>query len=177
MTRVGKPTGLVRYSSRAALEGEPPRRLRPRVVLYPAALAIMLGGFFFTLGTKPPADVTVLRGRGEPYVIEPDGQIANQLRVKITNRTSTDQVYRVSIDGVDSAAVIAPDNPMPLAAGQTAVMALFVMLPQSAFRHGGRDIAVRVADGIAYNGTVPYRLVGPEREHESPEHPDEGDKR
>ena len=177
MERVGKPKGLVRYSSQAALQGEPPRRLRPRVVLYPTALAIMLGGFFFTLGTKPPADVTVLRGRGEPYVIEPDGRIANQLRVKITNRTDIAQVYQVSIDGVDSVALIAPDNPMHLAAGQTAVMALFVMLPQSAFRDGGRDIAVRVADGIGYKGTVPYRLVGPEREHDGPEHPDNGDKR
>ncbi len=162
MARVGKPKGLVRYSSQATLDGEKPRRLRPRVVLYPGALAIMLGGFIFTLGTKPAADITVLRGLGAPYVVEPDGRIANQLRVKITNRSNADQVYRVRIDGADSTSMIAPDNPMSVASGQTAAMALFVMLPQSAFTAGGRDIAVHVTDGAGFDSAVPYHLVGPE---------------
>ncbi len=162
MARVGKPPGLVRYSSQAALEGAPVRKLRPRVVLYPLALAVTVGGFAVTLGTKAPADVTVLRGLGEPYVIEPDGRIANQLRVKITNRSDADRRYRVTIDGVDAGALIAPDDPLPVGAGQTAAMALFVMLPPSAFRAGERNIVVRVSDGAGYTGTVPYRLVGPE---------------
>jgi polyferredoxin len=177
MDRVGKPRGLIRYSSQAALQGATVRKLRPRVVLYPTALAITLGGFLFALGTRAPADITVLRGRGEPYVIEPDGRVANQLRVKITNRSSVDHVYHVSIDGADAGAMIAPDNPMRVEAGQTAAMAMFVMLPADAFHDGGRNITVRVADGSGYTGAVPYRLVGPERDHDTPEHSNDGDKR
>ncbi|MDE3152068.1 MAG: cytochrome c oxidase accessory protein CcoG [Gemmatimonadota bacterium] len=171
MDRVGKPRGLIRYSSRAALEGERVRRLRPRVVLYPLALAIALGGLAYTLATRAPADVTVLRGLGEPYVIEPDGHVANQLRVKITNRAGGDRVYRVSIEGAPGSDVIAPDNPMPVAAGQTGTMTLFVMLAPSAFHDGERDITVRISDGAAFSQGVPYRLVGPESdEHDDQQH-------
>ncbi len=172
MARVGRPPGLIRYSSQAALAGERVRKLRPRVVLYPAALAIALGGFFFTLGTKQPADVTVLRGLGEPYVVEPDGRVANQLRVKITNRSNTDHVYHVGIDGLADSAVIAPDNPMALAAGATGTMTMFVLVPAAGFHDGERRVTVRVTDGERFSEGLPYRLVGPEQEaheHESPQ--------
>ncbi len=106
--------------------------------------------------------MTVLRGLGEPYVIEPDGQVANQLRVKITNRADADHVYRVTVEGAEQGSVIAPDNPMTVSAGQTAMMALFVMLPRSAFHGGERAITVRVSDGQRFTEDVPYRLVGPE---------------
>ena len=120
--------------------------------------------------------MTVLRGLGEPYVIEPDGQVANQLRVKITNRANADHVYRISIEGADRGTVIAPDNPMSVAAGQTATMALFVMLPPAAFHDGARGITVRVSDGKGFTQDVPYRLVGPESdEHdETPGHDEDG---
>ena len=164
MARVGKPPGLIRYSSQAALAGEKVRRLRPRVVLYPAAFAIMFGGFLYTLGTKAPADITVLRGLGEPYVIEPDGRVANQLRVKVTNRTGAPQTYAIRVDGVDPGSVVAPDNPMTVGPGATDAMAMFVMLPRAAFHDGHRDVTVRVTDGAGFTGTVPYRLVGPEHD-------------
>jgi cytochrome c oxidase accessory protein FixG len=164
MERVGKPRGLIRYSSQAALQGERVRRLRPRVVLYPLALVVTLGGFVYTLGTRAPADITVLRGAGEPYVVEPDGRVANQLRVKITNRAGADRTYQVGVDGAEQASVIAPDNPMPVGAGQTGVMTLFVMLPPGAFHDGTRDVTVRITDGRGFSQGVPYRLVGPEPE-------------
>ncbi len=176
MARVGKPPGLIRYSSQAALQGEKVRRLRPRVVLYPAALALTFGGFLFALGTKAPADVTVLRGRGEPYVIEADGRVANQLRVKITNRSSHDQQYRVTVTGADEASVIAPQNPLAVAAGATESMGLFVMLPPSAFHDGARNITIRVSDGGKFAEGVPYRLVGPEHDDDDhgTRHPEDG---
>ena len=58
MTRVGKPTGLIRYSSRDLLEGHQRHIARPRTILYPLALAIFLGGFAYVLATRDAADVT-----------------------------------------------------------------------------------------------------------------------
>ena len=164
MARIGKPAGLIRYSSRAALEGARVKKLRPRVVLYPAALAVTFGGFLFALNTRAPADITVLRGMGEPYVTEADGRVANQLRVKITNRSPADHRYTVSIQGADEGTLIAPENPLPVAPGHTEMMGVFIMLPPSAFHDGERRITVSVTDGAGYTDRVPYRLVGPEHE-------------
>lgn len=164
MARVGKPPGLIRYSSSAALAGERIRRLRPRVVLYPLALALSVGGFAYTLGTKAPADVTVLRGLGEPYTIEPDGRVANQVRVKITNRSRSDRRYAVSLDGATQAQVIAPGVPVAVTKGATETASLFILLPESAFHDGERHVSFTVTDGAGYRETFPYRLVGPEAE-------------
>lgn len=161
MRKVSRPEGLIRYGSRAAMEGRPTHRLRPRVILYPAALAITLGGFVVTLTGRESADVTVLRGRGDPFAIEANGQVANQLRVKITNRSGADHRYTIAVDNVPEAQVIAPQNPLFVAKGATETTTLFVLLPPQAFSNGQRRASVRVTDGAAFETRVPYPLVGP----------------
>lgn len=164
MRRVNRPQGLIRYTSRAALEGEPVHKLRPRVVLYPLALAGSFGGFLFALGTKAPADVTLLRGLGEPYAIEADGRVANQVRVKIANRSRSDRQYAIRVDGIEGGSVIAPMNPLPVAAGHTEMATLFVMLPPQAFHDGERRVNFIIDDGAGFIDTVSYELVGPEHD-------------
>jgi len=163
MARMGKPAGLIRYSSRAELEGAEVRPLRPRVVLYPAALALAFGGFLVALALRTPADITVMRGLGAPFAVEADGRVANQLRVRITNRDAQPRRYAVSLEGVEPGAMIAPQNPLPVAPGRTETMDLFVMLPVSDFHDGERQVTVHVSDGAGYTDAVTYRLVGPQR--------------
>jgi cytochrome c oxidase accessory protein FixG len=170
MRRVNRPEGLIRYTSRAALQGEPVHKLRPRVILYPLALAGSFGGFLFALGTKAPADVTMLRGLGTPYAIEADGRVANQVRIKIANRSRVDRQYTIRVDGIGDGSVIAPMNPLPVAAGHTEVTSLFVMLAPQAFHDGERPVTFIIADGAGFVDTVRYELVGPEgNEHHDSE--------
>ena len=164
MTRVGKPKGLIRYSSRELLEGHTRHIIRPRTVLYPLALALFLGAFTYALVTRDAADVTVLRGQGEPFTREADGRIANQVRVKITNRTNVDHDYRIEVIGAEAGSVVVPQNPLRVATGQTAVTPLFVLLPGNAYHDGEHDVTVRVSDGSGFTTELPYRLVGPEDE-------------
>jgi len=169
MRRVERPEGLIRYTSRAALEGERVHKLRPRVVLYPLALAGSFGGFLFALGTKAPADITMLRGKGEPYAIEADGRVANQVRVKIANRSRADHQYSIRVDGIEGGSIIAPMNPLPVAAGHTEVATLFVMLPPQAFHDGERRVDFVIGDGAGFVDTVSYELVGPEHDEHHPD--------
>jgi cytochrome c oxidase accessory protein FixG len=162
MTRVGKPKGLIRYSSRELLEGHRRRLLRPRTVLYPLALAVFLGSFTYALATRDAADVTVLGGQGEPFTRQADGQIANQLRVKITNRTKDDHDYRIEVVGATDGSAVVPQNPLRVATGQSAETPLFVLLPRSEFHDGEHRVTVRVSDGAGFSTSVAYRLVGPE---------------
>jgi cytochrome c oxidase accessory protein FixG len=162
MTRIGRPVGLVRYTSRAELEGLSRSWLRPRIVLYPAALAVTLGLFVFLLGTRSDTDVTVLRGRGAPYTVEQDGSVVNQVRVKVVNRGDAERRYTVELAGAEGARLIAPINPLPVPAGAMRESGVFVVLPAGSFREGTKDVRFRVNDGAAFAREVPYRLVGPE---------------
>jgi cytochrome c oxidase accessory protein FixG len=164
MRRVGKPEGLIRYSSRELLEGHTRHLVRPRTVLYPLVLALFLGGFTYALVTRDAADVTVLRGTGEPFTVQDDGRISNQVRVKIANRTDDDRNYRIDVGGAAEGTVIAPQNPLRVGAGATEVTTVFILLPRRSFDDGEHRVTVRVSDGAGFTTDLPYRLVGPERD-------------
>jgi len=104
----------------------------------------------------------VLGGQGEPFTRQADGQIANQLRVKIANRTHEDHDYRIEVAGATDGSVVVPQNPLRVASGQSAETPLFVLLPRSVFHDGEHRVTVRVSDGAGFSTSVAYRLVGPE---------------
>jgi cytochrome c oxidase accessory protein FixG len=168
MTKVGKPTGLIRYSSQDALAGKPRTLLRLRTVLYPLVLCMLLGGLGTAMFRKEPADLTVLRGLDGPFATEADGRISNQIRVKITNRRRADMAYSIVLDGLTGggvsagdASVVAPENPLRVRAGETRATSVFVLLPARAFSNGERFITITVSDERGYNESVTYRLLGP----------------
>jgi cytochrome c oxidase accessory protein FixG len=161
MDQVNKPRGLIRYTSQDSLAGVPQRLLRPRVVIYPAVMALSIGLLVYNLGTKADTDVTLLRGIGAPFTREPSGMIVNQVRIKITNRARVDRAYALSLAGNDDAQMVAPVNPLPIGSGRTAETSIFVMLPEHEFAEGERDVTIRLSDGAGYTEDIPYRLLGP----------------
>jgi cytochrome c oxidase accessory protein FixG len=161
MDKIGKPRGLIRYSSRDMLAGIRRHFLRPRTVLYPVALAGFLGTFVFMLGTKAAADVTLLRGVGDPFSLDAEGRIVNQVRLRIANRSGSDRMYRINVGGAEAGTVVVPVNPFPVAKGKTETTSFFVTLPITAFSSGEPEIDVRISDGSGFDGAFPWRLLGP----------------
>ena len=164
MARVARAPGLIRYGSRDSMEGRASSWLRPRVLLYPAALALVLGLFVWQLGTRADTEVTVLRGRGAPYTFEADGSVVNQVRLKIANRSDVERRYAIALDGGEDAKLIAPINPFPVPAHRTAETSVFVIVPAGALPSGRRDITFRVEDAPgsgAFARNYTWRLVGP----------------
>ena len=162
MDRVGRPRGLIRYSSRDELDGAPRRILRPRIVLYPILLLAVWGMLGLSLAHRQSADVTVLRGLGSPFALLPSGEVSNQIRVKIVNRAGGDRRYLIELANGDGLHLIAPDNPLAVGVRHAATATVFVTAPLSAFRSGAREIRFRVSDGVDFSASLPYRLLGPE---------------
>lgn len=161
MDRVGTPRGLIRYTSQDEVEGKPARLLRPRVVLYPLALALAVGLLAFNLGTKADTDVTLLRGAGAPFTRQPNGSVVNQIRVKVTNREAAPRAYRLEVEGVDGATLVAPQNPFPVPGDRTAETSVFVVAPPERFVGGRLPAVIRVSDGEGFILDTPFELVGP----------------
>lgn len=168
MVRVGKPKGLIRYSSQDAMAGMPRKLLRMRTVLYPAILVVMVGGLLVALITKDTADVTLLRGIGAPFAEEADGRIANQIRIKIANRGHDEAEYSIAVSGLTEAGllsrevvIVAPENPMKIAGGETRSTSMFIVVPRRVFVHGERDITLTVSDGKSVMQQLSWRLLGP----------------
>jgi cytochrome c oxidase accessory protein FixG len=165
MDRVGRPRGLIRYTSRDELAGEPRRMLRPRVVIYPLLLILVWGALAYALAHRAPADVTVLRGLGSPFTVLPSGLVSNQIRVKIVNRDAVEHRYLVELaERAAAVELIAPENPLAVGAGKSATAPIFVTAPREAFDDGRRAVRLRISDGAGWSTVVPYRLLGPEED-------------
>jgi len=164
MLKVKKPIGLIRYGSQRVLEThEKTRLLRPRVVIYPVLLAVLLGALVALGSSRPRADVTVLRGIGAPFTLQGD-TVTGELRVKIANRTHEKARYRIELVGAPSVRLIAPENPLDVAPGAQRTTAMFAVAARDAFRAGRREITVRISDESGMRQDVPYRLLGPTTE-------------
>jgi len=162
MERIDKPRGLIRYTSQAILETGKRKLVRPRVIAYPLLLVLVFGALGFSLADKDSADITVLRGLGNPFVELPSGEISNQIRVKIVNRSGAERDYLIELLDADDLRLVAPQNPLPLADRQTETATLFIITTRAAFQDGVREVVFRVSDGAELSKEIPYRLLGPQ---------------
>jgi len=161
MVALDKPKGLIRYASQEGLAGRAGGVLRLRVVIYSIALALCLGALALTLGTRADAEVTLLRSSSEPYRMEADGRVANQLRVKIVNRSNEAHQYSIAVDGMQGGAVIAPELPLTVGAGAQRTTSLFLLAPFTMFTSGRHPVTVRVSDDHGFARDMPFVLLGP----------------
>jgi len=161
MAKLGRDTGLIRYSTQATMEGEKPKLIRPRVIFYPAIMLLVLTLFMVLLTTKKPADVLMLRNFGNPYVVMDDGQIANTMRVKITNRTDSEVTYTLSPADDRVSRIAMAQNPITVGPGLSHTEGVLVVAPRSAFTTGGFGAKINIADGDRYSQDIDCRLLGP----------------
>jgi cytochrome c oxidase accessory protein FixG len=85
MTKVKRPTGLIRYDSQNAFAGKPTRWFRPRTVLYGVLLAAGASVALWALSTIRPANIGVTRITGAPYIVSEDF-VRNQFLVRVVNK-------------------------------------------------------------------------------------------
>ena len=161
MEKIGKPQGLIRYSSQARFEGEAGRRVRPRLFVYPALLLIVASAFVTLLLRQAPADFSVLRGPGLPFNSLPDGVVTNQLKLKITNRTDNDALYTVAIAGTPGIRFAEEPGSVRVPAGSARTVLVVVELPRGAFDSGGHCTADVSLASQGFTRTISYRLLGP----------------
>ncbi len=161
MAKLGRDAGLIRYSTQAAMDGEPSRLLRPRVVVYPAIMLVLLTALTVLLSVKKTADVVLLRNLGNPFTVMDDGQVSNSMRIKITNRREMAVAYTVQSASDVVSRIELAENPLAIDAGDSRTEGVLIVLPRSAFSKGVCDITLHVSDGAGFEQEIPCRLLGP----------------
>ena len=101
MEKVNYPKGLIRYTSERAMENKDSQQsifnhiFRPRVIVYTSILSVLIGLFLFSLATRNPLRVDVMRDRGA-LAREVDGiRLENIYRIQIMN--SSEYPMKVSL--------------------------------------------------------------------------------
>ncbi len=159
MDKIGRPRGLIRYSSQEAMETGRARWLRSRVVLYPLVLLAVLILFVIVLSTTKDADVTFLRNRATPYRVLDDGSIANVVMLNIINRDDAERTYDAALVGDGS--LETAELPLTLEPGAGETVALHVTLPRGRFERGRAAVTLRVSDDAGFEREYEHFVLGP----------------
>lgn len=161
MVKLGREPGLIRYSSQAAIERDRWSMLRPRVVIYPLILTVLLSLLAFVLVTKSPVDVTLIRGPGAPFAVLEGDRVVNQVIVKLRNRTGTPEAFTVEVVDPVGGLIAAGSDPIVVEPGQLLAEPASIIVPGAAFEMGERIARLRITGTSGFVAERPYKLLGP----------------
>ncbi|GAB5558923.1 MAG: cytochrome c oxidase accessory protein CcoG [Synoicihabitans sp.] len=99
MTKVDRPTGLIRYDSFNGLAGNKTKWVRPRTIMYAILLVVGMTVATISISSVRPANMGVTRMVGSPYVVNEDS-VRNQFIVRVVNKH--DEVERFRLEVVDA---------------------------------------------------------------------------
>ncbi len=166
MEKIGRPRGLIRYSSQAAIEGEKTRLLRPRVIVYPLILTALVAAFVMVVASKQAADVTFIRAAGGmPYFRVDEGEtshIGSRVKIRVRNRSDAEVTYTFRLVDLPGALIRGIDDGLVVEPHKLGSAEVVVLVPPEEFGpRGQRMVTVRVegSDGFGHNES--YSLIGP----------------
>lgn len=160
MTKLKRPTGLIRYASQTSIDREKRSVIRPRVIVYPLILLAIGSLFTFLLLSKKSFDAVLLRNVGSPFTVTDEGLIQNVMRIKITNRGEETQTYSIeSLHPEASATVV--DGAKELAPGGSITLSIIVRAPFSELTSGKLPMDIKVSNNEGDSRELEFRFLGP----------------
>jgi cytochrome c oxidase accessory protein FixG len=166
MARTGRPPGLIRSTSERALAGGSRRFWRPRVLVYLALLTVAWGTLAAMVIAREGALVEVLRGGREPYRLLPQGEVANQQRVRITNQTSETQSFAIEVLAPPEAKLVLSESPLRIEPARLGTINAVTTAPARVFANGQAKGRYLVTSDRGFRKEVEFLLLGPFREGE-----------
>jgi cytochrome c oxidase accessory protein FixG len=100
MDKMGYPRGLIRYTTENTLLGKPKHILRPRVIIYGLILIGITAGAFYSILTRSPIAMDVIRDRNSLYRETNEGLIENVYIIKLLNMDGQDHTYKLTAEGI-----------------------------------------------------------------------------
>jgi cytochrome c oxidase accessory protein FixG len=161
MRGLGKPIGLIKYTSEREQKGGVRRIWRPRTIAYLALMAVAWGTFAVLVFTRGDALVEVVRGGREPYRILPTGEVANQQRVRITNQLPETQRFTIEVVSPQGAALVVSDSPIVVEPQKLVNVNAVTTVPRSVFVDGQAPVRYLVRSDRGFSQEVEFLLLGP----------------
>ncbi|MHB0982142.1 MAG: FixG Ig-like domain-containing protein, partial [Thiobacillus sp.] len=112
MDKMGYPRGLIRYTTENVVKGKYPDSgilkhvLRPRTIIYTVLLALLSGTFVYSLATRVPLRVDVIRDRVALSKETDEGLIENVYRLQLINKDGQPHRYTLQAQGIDGLQVV-----------------------------------------------------------------------
>lgn len=162
MTRLQRPTGLIRYDSLSGLAGGVTRWLRPRTIVYSLLLLAGAAATVGALSTVRPAAFSVTRLVGAAYYLDP-ANVRNQFLVRLVNKREGPERLLVRLRGAPAGVRQAGlEDPVQIAGMDEEVSPLVVVVPRGRYT-GPFTFTVVVRDAAGrFELTRDVEFLGPD---------------
>lgn len=162
MSKVGRPTGLIRYDTERGLDGNKTRFLRPRVLIYATILMLIFSVFAFMLYSRELSEAQLLHStRSSLYSQLNDGRIENHLELHLANKDDSVRMFTVEVKGRKDVELVVPLSPYPLAASTVSNLPVFAHFEPELLINGKLHVEVEVRDDAGFKKTLAIELIGP----------------
>ena len=151
MDKMAYPRGLIRYSTENAVDQRlaprdiARRAFRPRVIIYSAALCLLSAATAWSLATRIPLKVNVLKDHGTLSREADDGRIENIYALKIINTGDQTRTFRLGIAGF-AGLRLENDQPVTVSGGDIGRQTLVVSADPGSAKSGASPIRFRIED-------------------------------
>ncbi|MGV8990085.1 MAG: cytochrome c oxidase accessory protein CcoG [Thiobacillus sp.] len=125
MDKMGYPRGLIRYTTENVVKGKYPDSgilkhvIRPRTIIYSVLLLVISGAFVYSLATRVPLRVDVVRDRASLSKETDEGMIENVYRLQLINKDAQSHRYTIQAQGIPGLQVVVPTQKITAAPLQT----------------------------------------------------------
>jgi cytochrome c oxidase accessory protein FixG len=161
MRGLGKPIGLIKYTSEREQKGGVRRVWRPRSIAYLALMTLAWGTFAVLVFTRGDALVEVIRGGREPYRLLPTGQVANQQRVRITNQLPETQRFTIEVLSPPGATLVVSESPITVEPEKVVTVNAVTTVPPTVFVDGQAPARYLVRSDRGFTTELEFLLLGP----------------
>ena len=161
MSKLGRPTGLIRYGCEETLIRGGKFKLSPRPFIYSAVLVVLLSVFVYRLSTRQTSEVTILRGAADaPFVQIDANNISNHVHVKLSNKSENEEKFEFISDD-PAVKLVTPLHPFPVAAESMATAPLFINFPTSLLKNGKYPLKIKISSASGFSAEQEITLLGP----------------
>ncbi len=118
MEKMGYPKGLIRYTTEHEMQGGTTKILRLRTFIYAAVLVALVGGLLYSIASRVPLELDVIRDRNTLYRENGEGLLENVYVLKIVNMDTRSHEFRVDVKGLKGIEIVGGSPVFPVDSGQ-----------------------------------------------------------
>ena len=162
MTKVGLPTGLIRYASEDEIERKEPFKFTARIIAYIAVLTILIGVLIGMLFLRNDVEARVLRLPGQLYEHKDNNIISNVFTYKLINKT-TEDINNVTFKLLshDGTVNLVSGNEFKVPKQGLAEGTLFIEIDNSVLSGDRNKLEIAVYSGDKLIETTTANFLGP----------------
>ncbi len=166
MEKVNKPSGLISYKT---LDGSKFKILKLKTIFYGILITLASGVLIYSLKTREPVEIAILRGIESPYSQDIDNkgsvQIINHFRLHFVSQSNQNAIYELQLSESDQKAgmtLTLAQNSLELKSKSSETWHVFVKAPQNILSpEGKRQIKISIKSNNGFSTTREVTFLGP----------------